>query len=258
MQKPLPFIISIPHGGTETPLELRNLSVITLTDLFDDSDAFTQQIYDVKNATLAVVKTPIARAFIDLNRPIDALPPEYPDGIVKSMTCYRKPVYKSQIYLDTLLVNKLIENYYYPYHHKMEKLVAQSGAIFVFDCHSMTATAPPISPDSGEKRPLINLGNNFGKSASSKDTTLFAACLSDSFGIEKSQISINKPFAGGYITKKYGNNPIPCIQIEMNRSLYLSTPWFNSNTLQINKDRLIDLNQKFFKALTKFYNEINL
>lgn len=256
MQKPLPFIISIPHGGTEIPLELRNLSVITSNDLFDDSDAFTQQIYDIKNETLAVIKTPVARAFIDLNRPVDALPPQYPDGIIKSMTCYQKPIYKSQIYLDTPFIKKLIERYYYPYHRKMEKLVEQSGAIFAFDCHSMTATAPPISPDTGEKRPLINLGNNFGKSASSKHTGLFAACLSGSFGIEQNQISINKPFAGGYITKKYGNNPIPCIQIEMNRSMYLAAPWFNRKTLQIKNSRLTDLNQKFFQALSCFYREI--
>ncbi|NIP61946.1 MAG: N-formylglutamate amidohydrolase, partial [Nitrosopumilaceae archaeon] len=36
----LPFLISIPHGGTNTPPELNEIACIGKKDLFDDSDPF--------------------------------------------------------------------------------------------------------------------------------------------------------------------------------------------------------------------------
>ena len=43
----------------------------------------------------------------------------------------------------------------------------------------------------------------------------------------RNEISINDPFHGGHITKTYGNKPVPWIQVEMNRDLYLTEPWFD-------------------------------
>ena len=43
----LPILLSIPHGGTQTPLELVGHLSITDRDLFDDSDPFVMELYDL-------------------------------------------------------------------------------------------------------------------------------------------------------------------------------------------------------------------
>ena len=60
-------------------------------------------------------------------------------------------------------------------------------------------------------------------------------------------------FAGGYITRTYGEGALPWMQVEMNRSLYLSEPWFDAATLTVQPQRLEDLNQKFRKTLALFF-----
>ena len=93
----LPVLLSIPHGGTQRPPELDSHLSITDKDLFDDSDPFVIEIYDLGTKVERVIKTNIARAFVDLNRSLQDLPPQNPDGLIKSSTCYEKPIYKTII-----------------------------------------------------------------------------------------------------------------------------------------------------------------
>jgi formiminoglutamase len=73
------------------------------------------------------------------------------------------------------------------------------------------------------------------------------------FGFNEKEVTINRPFKGGFITRHYGNNPIPWIQIEMNRKLYLSEEYFDYNFLQMRGNHLEKLNGKFREALLHFY-----
>jgi N-formylglutamate amidohydrolase len=59
----------------------------------------------------------------------------------------------------------------------------------------------------------------------------------------------DKLFSGGYITRHYGNNPLPCIQIELNRAMYLNTPWFDQQSQEIQQERIIELQQNFKRSL---------
>ncbi len=86
---------------------------------------------------------------------------------------------------------------------------------------------------------------------------LLASCISESFDIEKNEIWLNSPFRGGYITKTYGNNPFPWIQVEMNRDLYLAESWFERNTLSIDSSRLRELNMQFENCLNLYFSKIN-
>ena len=79
-----------------------------------------------------------------------------------------------------------------------------------------------------------------------------AECLENEF---ECNVSINDPFQGGHITKTYGNNPLPWIQIEMNRDLYLSKDWFDENTLSIDSSRLQELNHLFENCLNLFFKK---
>ena len=85
---------------------------------------------------------------------------------------------------------------------------------------------------------------------------LLASCISESYNLDIKDISFNDPFHGGHITKTYGKNPIPWIQIEMNRSLYLDSKWFDTASLTIDESRLKELNKMFEKTLDLFFSKI--
>ncbi len=252
-----PVLISIPHGGARIPEEINGKICLSPKDLFDDGDAFTREIYGINENVLALVETDIARAVVDLNRETNDLPPENPDGIVKTFTCHGKPVYKPENFPDDSTIETLIQKYYRPYHKQIQTLVdnPQAGIQLALDCHTMEPTGPSISPDQGKERPLFCLGNNHGKSCPDEWAEKMANCLRESFDLREDEATINRPFAGGFITRKYGANPIPWLQIEMNRKLYLADPWFNKSTLEIDRERLDKLKEQFKRAIELFFAE---
>lgn len=254
----LPVLLSIPHGGTKKPKEIENILCISHQDQFDDSDPFVIEIYDLGDKVQQVISSKIARAFVDLNRSLQDLPPKNPDGLIKSFTCYQKPIYITGKNPDDSIQEKLIQSYYLPYHRMIQKSLKELDLQLCLDCHSMASTAPNISPDGKNKqRPLFCLSNQNGNTSSSKMIQLLADCISESFQIKRSDIFLNDPFLGGYITKTYGNNPVPWIQIEMNRNLYLREPWFDKNSLTLQKTHSKNLNKKFEKSLNLFFSKVN-
>ena len=255
--KKLPVLLSIPHGGIQKVPELDGHLTITQRDLFDDSDPFVMEIYDLGDKVEKVVKTNVARAFVDLNRSLQDLPPKNPDGLIKSKTCYEKPIYKEGREPNDLLQEMLIEMYYKPYHRTIQKYTRELDLQLCLDCHSMATIAPGISPDGNKnQRPLFCLSNNDGVTSSQEMLELLASCISESYNLDIKDISFNVPFHGGHITKTYGKNPIPWIQIEMNRSLYLDSKWFDTASLTIDESRLKELNKMFEKTLDLFFSKI--
>ena len=251
------MLLSIPHGGTKRPSELDGHLCITERDKFDDSDPFVAEIYDLEDKVQRVIKTDIARAFVDLNRSLQDLPPKNPDGLIKSSTCYDKPIYLKGREPDDSLRKMLIEMYYKPYHRQIQKAISELDLQLCLDCHSMAEFAPSISPDKDNTaRPLFCISNQDGKTSSQEMIELLAECICQSFSIYESDVKLNEPFKGGHITKTYGNNPIPWIQVEMNRSMYLSKEWFDNDTLTIDKRRLEELNNTFEKTIILFFNKI--
>jgi N-formylglutamate deformylase len=250
----LPVLISVPHGGTDIPKEIADRVCITAKDKFEDGDAFTREIYGIKNEVLSYVEANIARAFVDLNRDVDDRPPKNPDGVVKSMTCFGKPIYHPDAELDDELTEALLKTYYNPYHKQIKNILNSPNEIqLMLDCHSMEAVGPMISPDRGKERPKICLGSNHGKSCSKEWVQKMAQSFRSAFDLKENEVVVDQPFAGGLITRTYGNKPIPCIQVEMNRNLYLSPPWFNPQTLMINPGRLNDLKNNFKITLELFF-----
>ena len=248
-----PVLISIPHGGNVIPVELEGMVGLNEEEIFEDTDPFTKTIYDISDHVMSVVTTDIARAFIDVNRSSKDRPPANPDGVIKSHTCYNRPVYKSRSALDEKTITALLNNYYHPYHNKIRKESKHSEIQLALDCHSMAAIGPPHAPDTGEVRPAFCLSNTHGKSCSMETINKFAHCICTAFQLSEKDVAINKPFSGGYITQVHGMNPLPWIQVEMNRSLYLSKPWFNIDTRNMNVNRLKSLNMSFIDAVKLFF-----
>ncbi len=253
MKKPYPLLISIPHGGDIIPPEVEGKLRLDKKDLIEDSDAFTRQIYNIEETARKVICAGILRAVVDPSRPPNDLPPANPDGVVKSHTCYNKKIYYNGYHKDAHLIDKLLTKYYDDYHRRIQQEVRRSDIQIAFDCHTMAATAPDIAPDPGQNRPVVNLGNYHGKACDFETTEKLAAAFREIFRLNSLQATINKPFSGGYITRKYGNHPLPWIQIEMNRCLYLDDRWFNPEEMKINENRLKVLNTRFERVVELFF-----
>jgi len=116
-----------------------------------------------------------------------------------------------------------IEQVYRPYHDLLAELLEQStkrfGIAVLIDCHSMPSEALQNAMAPGGKRPDVILGNRYGASAG-KDVY---AIIEDAFKAQGFIVGRNAPFAGGYITQKYGtpSKGQHVIQVEINRALYM-------------------------------------
>lgn len=245
----LPILVSVPHGGTETPPEIAGRVCITPEALFDDSDAFTRDIYGVQSQVARFEAATIARAFVDLNRAREDRPPADPDGVVKTATCYSEPIYEPGNELTDDLTEMLLSRYYDPYYERLEDAVSR-GVRLALDCHSMADEAPPISPDPGSKRPLFCLSNDNGRTCPRALVDRLTGAIAEEFAIDPTDVRINDPFRGGNITRMFGaRGEVPWVQVEMNRSLYLGEPWFDRSTLTVAPTRLADLRARFLAAL---------
>jgi formiminoglutamase len=220
MQK-LPFALSIPHGGVETPEELGDLVVTTPEDQREDIDHLTQEIFSVPEGMVSAQLTfGTARTFVDLNRPPHGWGPAYPDGVVKSSTHTGRPVFSR--FPDDGVVQGLLDRLYTPYHRTLEHWVADPEVVLLLDCHSMAPYALSASPDHpGQPRPLINLGHRSGRSAPLWLVETLREVMSEVYQIPLSEIWIDRPFNGGYITATHCSPTSFAIQIEFNRAFYL-------------------------------------
>lgn len=245
----LPVLVSIPHGGTKTPPEVEATACITPEALFDDSDACTQEIYDVTGEAARVEKAEIARAFVDLNRAPDDRPPANPDGVVKTATCYNEPIYKDGQGPSPELTERLLAGYYVPYHQRLREAALDPDLRLALDCHSMAATAPDVAPDKDGERPLFCLSNDSGRTCPEPQMTRLASALVEAFDLQAGDVTLNAPFKGGYITRSHGGGRLPWVQVEMNRSLYLAEPWFDRSTLTVSPQRLRELRDRFREAV---------
>lgn len=206
----LPLLISVPHAGLRIPPEVKDLCILSDQDVIDDGDVGAAEIYDLQDEVAGYVAADIARAVIDLNRAPDD---RRIDGVVKTHTCWNVPVYNRP--LPEQVINELLERYYYPYHTRLSEL--GSDVLLGVDCHTMAATAPPIAPDPGVRRPHLCLSNADGTCPEPWMQTLRSAFEE----IWETPVSINTPFAGGYIIRSHAHE-IPWVQLEISRAEFLT------------------------------------
>lgn len=251
--KKLPVLISIPHGGTEEPEELAGRISLGEAEMLGEADAFAREIYDLGNKVARVIWADVARALVDLNRNPERLPPERRDGVIKEMTTYGEDIYKEGKEPGPDLMARLIERYYEPYHDLIREAVEELELELALDCHSMAAVGPTLARDAGEKRPMICLGNVNGESCPDPTLQRLQECFCRAFSLPPEEVSLNSPFAGGYITRSYGMNPVPWAQIEISRAMYFDKPWFDPATMKMDHKRLKELNRMFSQALDLFF-----
>jgi N-formylglutamate deformylase len=141
--------------------------------------------------------------------------------VIPRVVAEGRPIYDGKLPLDE--AQRRIDRFYLPYHEKLNELMRLArdryGSGILFDCHSMPGEALRGAPRVRGRRPEIVLGDRFGAAAARElvDQT-HAAFETAGFTVAR-----NTPFAGGYITQRYGRPGISwhAIQIEIDRGLYL-------------------------------------
>lgn len=263
MKKRYPFLISVPHGGTEVPDTIRPLLLLSEEDLRYYCDPSTRVLFGYQDRVAAYIDTPVSRMVVDLNRPPLPLPLRDPDGIIKLKTIDRGDVWRSEKVPDMHLIHRLLMTHYFPYHQQIDELIDRHQIRVAFDCHSMLPHGSENQKDAGKARPLICLGNNGDRKGRAKKgsiTTCSEEWIHTLAGVfrkelpQEGAVAINDPFSGGFIANAhYWHKGIPWIQIEVNRSLYEPAP-SSHQTGPGMEDRTIILKEKIWQVLTVFWD----
>jgi N-formylglutamate deformylase len=223
----VPILVSVPHCGVDFPSELQADYNPLLAQSPDDTDWFVHKLYDFAPAMgITMIHAVYSRWVIDLNRDPQSKP-LYSDGRIITALCptttfFGEPVYKDErSVVSDEEVNRRIENYYNPYHQKVQELLndlkQKFGKVLLWDCHSIRQSVPTIHP---EKFPDLILGDADGTSASpGLIETAIQNLESGNF-----KFSHNHPFKGGYITRHFGNpaENQHALQLEMTKVNYMN------------------------------------
>lgn len=231
-------VFSSPHSGRHYPGDLVAGTRLNPVQLRQSEDAYVEALFAAAPSLGApLIAATVPRAYIDLNRSPGELDPALIEGVrpqglnprvaaglgvVPRVVAEGVPIYVGKITMAD--AQRRVERYHAPYHDRLVALIeaarASFGLAILFDCHSMPSDALRAQTQAGGRRPDVVLGDRYGASASGwvVDRTQAA------FEAAGFQVARNTPFAGGYITQRYGRpgRAVHAVQIELDRGLYLN------------------------------------
>lgn len=230
-------VFSSPHSGRAYPESLVAATRLPLLRLRASEDARVDSLFATAPDCGAPLLAAVApRAWLDLNRAPTDLDPALIEGvqspginqrvaaglgIVPRVVSEGEAIYTGKISREE--AEARIRTFHAPYHAQLAALLerarAQFGAAVLFDCHSMPSEALRAAPRVRGAAPEIVLGDRFGAAAS----RAVVARTQEAFERAGFRVARNAPFAGGYITQRYGRpqSGVHAVQIEIDRGLYL-------------------------------------
>lgn len=229
-QGTVPFVMSIPHLGTEIPDSMsRRMTPEALR--VPDTDWDLDRLYDFAGEIGAyVIQAHYSRYVVDLNRPPDnrsLYPGADTTGLVPVSTFASEPIYLTGQEPDDKEIAARRDRYWRPYHEAITQLLSEIkdrfGIAVLFDCHSIKSRVPRFFDGT---LPDINLGTADGAACAPELEDLLEAVLQDQ---QSHSVAVNGRFKGGHITRYFGQpeNGIHAYQIEHSTSAYMTEePWF--------------------------------
>ena len=230
-------VFSSPHSGDYYPEEFVQQSRLTALELRASEDALVDELFDAAPAHGApLISAVYPRAWLDLNRSPSEMDPALVRGaasaginqriaaglgVVPRVVSEGRAIYSGKIPLAD--AEARVRDAHRPYHSVLDRLLMQArdryGIAALFDCHSMPSEALRAAPKVRGRTPDIVLGDRFGAAAARH----LVAETEAAFESEGFIVARNAPFAGGYITQRYGRptRGMHAIQIEINRGLYM-------------------------------------
>lgn len=251
----IPFVFCSPHSGRDYPLDLIAATRLTSDTIRRSEDLFVDSLFDfVAGLGAPLLAARFPRAYLDVNRePYELDPAMFSDtlpdfanagsirvagglGTIPRIVAENEEIYRAPLALDEAL--RRIETVYKPFHRALEEALERTrdrfGMAILIDCHSMPSSVRALP---GGRRPDMVVGDRFGTSAAGRLVTIATSRLAG-LGYD---VARNKPYAGGFITERYGRPPVGfhAIQIEINRGLYADERAYRPHEgFAVLKDRL--------------------
>lgn len=230
-------VFNSPHSGDQYPAELIARTRLGQLQLRASEDALVDRLFaSAPRFGAPVLAARLPRAWVDLNRGPAELDPALIEGVratginqriaaglgvVPRIVSEGAAIYSGKLSLAE--AEARIRAVHTPYHARLEALLMRArsrfGAAVLFDCHSMPSEALRTTPRVRGQVPDIVLGDRFGVSAGREIVAETQAAFERAGFV----VARNSPFAGGYITQRYGRprQGLHAVQIEIDRGLYL-------------------------------------
>ncbi len=262
-----PLIFASSHSGRKYSPEFLAASRLDPLGLRRSEDSFVDELFSAAATFGApLVHATFPRAWCDPNREPWELDPamfvdELPSWVNTSSprvgaglgTIARVVASGESIYRDKITfaeAERRIETCWKPFHETVAALVestrARFGQCVLIDCHSMPSNVP--ASGRGERLADIVLGDAHGTACAPRLIRFVERRLID-LGY---RVRRNDPYAGGYITRHYGQprDHVHALQIEIARDLYMDEgrfvrssrfPWVQYDLSQLIKALATDL-----------------
>lgn len=230
-------VFSSPHSGRAYPPDLLAQSRLGPHELRRSEDAYVESLFaPAPDHGAPLIHALAPRAYVDLNRGPEELDPALIAGVraaglnprlaaglgvIPRVVAEGVAIYSGKLAQDAAA--ERLRRCYRPYHAALQALLdearAAAGFALLIDCHSMPSDALRSAPRVRGRRPEIILGDRFGVSCA---PWVMARC-ERAFEAAGFAVARNSPFAGGYITQKYGRpgRGVHAVQVEIDRALYL-------------------------------------
>ena len=238
-------VFNSPHSGRAYPDVLIRESRLDSHALRASEDALVDDLFAAAPAHGApLLAATYPRAWVDLNRAPGELDPALIRdvraqglnqrvaaglGVVPRIVAEGTAIYSGKIPREA--AEARIDGIHVPYHRQLDALLTRARDMFgravLFDCHSMPSDALRAAPRVRGELPQIVLGDRFGAAAARH----IIAETQAAFEAEGFLVARNAPFAGGYITQRYGrpSRGFHAIQVEIDRGLYLDQARVEAN-----------------------------
>lgn len=234
-----PVIFTSPHSGRAYTADLMNGVRLAAPNLRRSEDSFVDELFDAAPAHGSpLLAANFPRALCDANREAWELDPAMfndplPDwvnttssrvnaglGTIAKVVASGESIYGAK--LPFAEAERRISAYWRPFHDELSRLIddikIRFGYCLVIDCHSMPSTTHTRRPSA---KPVdFVLGDLHGVACASRVTRMTEAALT----AQGYLVRRNDPYAGGFITKHYGQPmaDVHVLQIEVARGLYMN------------------------------------
>jgi len=227
-------VFASPHSGRAYPEELLTGSRLDALTLRRSEDSFVDALFasaPAQGAPLLAARFP--RAYVDVNREEQELDGAMFEGGLDGVRSARVAAGLgviprlvrdgAEIYagkLPAAAAEDRLARCYRPYHAALGALLSEAEAAFgcaiLIDCHSMPTPSPAEA--AGTLADVV-IGDRYGTSAAPQ----IVAAVERAFSARGYRTARNAPYAGGYITERYGHphRGRHALQIELRRSLYM-------------------------------------
>ena len=235
----VPLVVASPHSGDRYPQSMLLRARLSPRELRRSEDFLVHEIAgEAPRLGAPLIHALFPRAYVDVNREPYELDPELFEGPLPGYANARSPRVAAglgtiarvvasgqEIYGRRLPVGEAlarIERCYLPYHRALAALIEETRARFGFclllDCHSMPSLREMPETAGGAQADMV-LGDGHGTTAAAPLLEIAAHSLVAS-GF---RVSFNAPYAGGFVTRHYGQpgEGVHAVQLEIARRLYM-------------------------------------